>query len=120
MCDSLAKPAPSALFASSARAAGPRSQEATAHYALAVLYNGAGNYTAACEAAVRSNELGELVKSSLTLPELVESAARSDEMARAREASEELTARAAGSATPWALGLAAPIARPPCSPSQVR
>lgn len=80
---------------------------ATAHYALAVLHNGLGNYSAAVAAAVRARQTDEISNSSITLPELVEAAVRADERAIAETALAEFCMRADASGTDWALGLAA-------------
>lgn len=96
------------LFRASMENAGERRAEAgTAHYALAVLYNGLGRYESAREAAGTSLETGELVNGSLTLPELVEAGVRAGDLAAARVAEAELSVRAAASGTPMAQGLAA-------------
>ncbi|MFF2393226.1 AAA family ATPase [Nocardia sp. NPDC058114] len=96
------------LFKASVANAGERlSEAATAHYALAVLFNGLGQYGAARDAAAWSNEMGELVNSSLTLPELVEASVRANDPDGASAAADELSTRAAASGTAWALGLAA-------------
>ncbi|MFV2142783.1 ATP-binding protein [Isoptericola sp. G70] len=78
-----------------------------AQYALAVLHNGLGDYTAAQEAAARACESDALNPSNLALPELIEAACRAGRPEQALEAADELGSRARASGTPWALGLAA-------------
>ncbi|PRZ03414.1 regulatory LuxR family protein [Isoptericola sp. CG 20/1183] len=78
-----------------------------AQYALAVLHNGLGDYTAAQDAAARACESDALNPTNLALPELIEAACRAGRPEHALEALEELDARARASGTPWALGLAA-------------
>ena len=78
-----------------------------AQYAMAVLHNGLGNYSAAQEAAARALESQELSLSNLAHSELIESAARAGQPDRVIEAIEQLCSRARASGTPWALGLAA-------------
>ena len=78
-----------------------------AHYALAVLHNGLGNYPAAGDAAARACETDELTSISLALPELIEAASRAGQPERAAAALEQLSSRAHASGTPWALGLVA-------------
>nr|WP_157426299.1 LuxR family transcriptional regulator [Agromyces salentinus] len=79
---------------------------ATAHYALAVLHNGLGNYSAAVAAAVRARQTDEISNSSITMPELVEAAVRAGDRTLAESALAELCMRAEASGTGWALGLA--------------
>ncbi len=98
------------LYTASIKDVGDRKRSAvaaTAHYALAVLHNGQGNYSAAADAAVRACQTDEISNSSISLPELVEAAVRADQPTRAEVALEELCSRAAASGTAWALGLAA-------------
>ncbi|MCS5721478.1 AAA family ATPase [Herbiconiux sp. CPCC 203407] len=97
------------LEATSRRGDRPRegAEAATAYYARAVLLNGLGRYGDAAEAAARASAMGELSISAISLPELVEAAARADQPERAAAASEELGARARGSGSDWGLGLAA-------------
>jgi len=76
-------------------------------YALAVLYNGHGNYRAAAESAHAASAVDEIVISPWALYELAEAAARSDQPERARAAADQLSALAAASATSWARGAAA-------------
>jgi DNA-binding CsgD family transcriptional regulator len=78
-----------------------------ADYMLAILHNGLGDYDAALAAAQRSCESGELVHSSLALPDLVEAAVRAGQPARADAALQRLSSQARASGTHWALGLEA-------------
>ncbi|MCW5251932.1 ATP-binding protein [Streptomyces sp. SHP 1-2] len=78
-----------------------------AHYSLAVLHNGLGNYTAALAAAMPPYEFDELVHSNLALPELIEAAVRCGRPELAAGALHTLSSRARASGTEWALGLAA-------------
>jgi DNA-binding CsgD family transcriptional regulator len=78
-----------------------------AEHNLAVLHNGLGNYDAALAAAERVWESGELVHSSMALPELIEAAVRCGELGRAAAALEQLGSRARASGTQWVLGLEA-------------
>src|SRR5690554_3033220 len=76
-------------------------------YAIAVLHNGLGDYTAAHAAAARAFESTELTHANLTHSEFIEAACRSGQPGTAADALDELSARAIVSGTPWALGLAA-------------
>jgi DNA-binding NarL/FixJ family response regulator len=78
-----------------------------AYAALTVLELGAGRYDAALRAARRICDHDSIVLGTLALPDLVESAVRSGEMAIAEQALERLSERATAAATPWALGLLA-------------
>ncbi|HEX6338431.1 MAG TPA: AAA family ATPase [Jiangellaceae bacterium] len=78
-----------------------------AQYAMAVLHNGLGNYSAARGAAARACESHELSLSSAGLPELIEASVRADQPERAAVALEQLSSRARATGTPWALGLEA-------------
>jgi DNA-binding CsgD family transcriptional regulator len=78
-----------------------------AEYALAVLYNGLGDYRLAAEAAERASATDELVISPWALYELVEAAVRSDQPDLAAGAARRLSEIAAASGTDWALGAAA-------------
>lgn len=78
-----------------------------AQYAMSVLHNGLGNYSAAQEAAARACESHELSLSSACLPELIEACVRGGHPERAALALEKLNSRALSSGTQWALGLAA-------------
>lgn len=78
-----------------------------AQYAMAVLHNGLGNYSAARRAAARACESPELSLTSAGLPELVEACVRDGHPEGAAAAVEELSSRARATGTPWALGLAA-------------
>jgi DNA-binding CsgD family transcriptional regulator len=77
-------------------------------HAAAVLYNGLGRYEEACEAARRGAEHPhELAFSAWSLVQLVEAAARSDQLALARDALERLAEMTGPSGTSWALGIEA-------------
>nr|WP_286793127.1 LuxR family transcriptional regulator [Microbacterium sp. UBA3394] len=78
-----------------------------AHYALAVLRNGAGDHRAALEVAVAAGESDEWPHLSLILPELIEAAVRSNELEQAERGFRVLESRARAAGTDWALGLAA-------------
>jgi len=78
-----------------------------AQSALAILYNGLGDYHAALQAASGPCDYDEVTHSSNALPELVEAAVRAGEPSRAAAAMERLSSRARASGTPWALGLEA-------------
>ena len=80
----------------------------TAHYAAAVLYNGLGRYEdarAAAEAAISVPH--DLFASMWSLPELVESAARTEALDVARDAVERLTETTRPAGTDWGLGVEA-------------
>jgi DNA-binding CsgD family transcriptional regulator len=74
---------------------------------LAILHNGVGGYAAALAAAERVWSSGELVHSTLVLPELIEAAVRAGAPERAAAALAELGPRARAGGTSWALGLEA-------------
>ncbi|GMA92457.1 hypothetical protein GCM10025869_29860 [Homoserinibacter gongjuensis] len=86
---------------------GSNTEIALTQYAMAVLYNGLGQYAAARVAATAAFESIELTQSNLAHSELVEAACRSGEPQRAVHALDELIARAHASGTGWGLGLAA-------------
>ncbi|WAP52206.1 LuxR C-terminal-related transcriptional regulator [Arthrobacter sp. ATA002] len=94
------------LTAEHAGVPGAGTEYAMAQYALAVLHNGQGNYPAAVTAGIQACQTGELLNSSIALPEVVEAAVRADQLAIAASALEELCSRADASGTAWALGLA--------------
>ncbi|WP_407561721.1 AAA family ATPase [Streptomyces sp. 184] len=102
--------ATSELYAAVVRDATERGEGAAvtlAQYALAVLYNGLGDYRAALTAAAGPCDTDELEHGNLALPELIEAAVRAGEHARAGTALASLEARASASGTGWALGLLA-------------
>ena len=82
-------------------------EAALAYYALAVLHNGLGEYSAAQHSAERARDSVELSLSSVGLPELIEASVRAGDAERAALALEQLSSRARASGTSWALGLEA-------------
>ena len=82
-------------------------EAALAYYALAVLHNGLGEYSAAQHSAERARDSVELSLSSVGLPELIEASVRVGDAERAALALEQLSSRARASGTSWALGLEA-------------
>ena len=77
-------------------------------YATAVLYIGLGRYAEACAAAQRATEYPpELQYSNLSLPQLVEAAARSDQLELAQAAMERLAQSTTAAGTDWGLGIEA-------------
>ncbi len=76
-------------------------------YAIAVLYNGLGQYQLALEAAQKAAAADEVVTSSWALYELVEAASRCGREAMARDAAERLCERASPRGTEWAKGTVA-------------
>ena len=80
---------------------------AVAQYALAVLHNGLGHYAQAMAAASRACMTDGLGLINISLPELVEAAARSGQPNVAEDALARVEARASACGTDWALGLAA-------------
>jgi DNA-binding CsgD family transcriptional regulator len=79
----------------------------SSEHARAVLYNGLGRYAAALDAAQSASSQDDLGLSALSLPELVEGAARSDRREAAAAALERLTERTRAAGTDWALGIEA-------------
>ena len=80
----------------------------TAHWAAAILYNGLGRYEdarAAAEAAISAPL--DMFAAMWSLPELVESAARTDAADVARDAVERLTETTRPAGTDWGLGVEA-------------
>lgn len=82
-------------------------EAALAYYALAVLHNGLGEYSAAQHSADRARDSVELSLSSVGLPELIEASVRVGDAERAGLALEQLSSRARAIGTSWALGLEA-------------
>jgi DNA-binding CsgD family transcriptional regulator len=78
-----------------------------AHYAMAILHNGLGQYDQALDAARRAAETSEIATSSWALYELAEAASRSGRMDAAREAADRLGERTDASGTAWATGTGA-------------
>lgn len=89
------------------RSSGQGAEATLGYYALAVLYNGLGKYSAAQYAASRACQSYELTNRSLALPELVEAAVRANQRENAEAALSELSARTRASGTSFALGLEA-------------
>ena len=75
--------------------------------ARALLHNGLGHYEMALAAAQQASAQDELGASSLSLPELVEAATRSDRPQVAADALERLSERARAAGTEFALGIEA-------------
>nr|WP_304661695.1 LuxR family transcriptional regulator [Arthrobacter sp. zg-Y238] len=82
-------------------------EDALTQYAMAVLHNGRGDYSAAHAAAARAVDTEAVRFNNLAHSELVEAACRSGRPESAADALEQLTSRALASGTPWGLGLAA-------------
>ncbi|MFF5075545.1 AAA family ATPase [Actinoplanes sp. NPDC000266] len=80
---------------------------AQAHFGLAVLHNGLGNYPAAKAAAQEVIAYPELALGNWALRELVEAAARAGEPGVAADARDQLAERTAATITPSALGIQA-------------
>jgi DNA-binding CsgD family transcriptional regulator len=78
-----------------------------AYAALTILEIGAGRYDAALRAARRVLDHNSVGVATPALADVVESAARGDEMGIAQRALERLWERAAASGTPWASGMLA-------------
>ena len=79
-----------------------------AYAALTVLELGAGRYVDALRTARRVFDHDSVGVAPLALADLVEAAARCDEMGVARQALERLSERAGSAGTPWASGMLAP------------
>ncbi|HWM12082.1 MAG TPA: LuxR C-terminal-related transcriptional regulator, partial [Solirubrobacteraceae bacterium] len=80
----------------------------TAHWAAAILYNGLGRYAdarAAAEAAISAPL--DMFAAMWSLPELVESAARTEAAGVARDAVERLAETTRPASTDWGLGVEA-------------
>ncbi|NKY49521.1 AAA family ATPase [Nocardia vermiculata] len=80
---------------------------ANAHWAMAVLYNGLGEYPAALDAARHAVAGGDLFLTGLALSELVEAAVRCDADEIARHALDSLLERTGPAGTGFARGVAA-------------
>jgi DNA-binding CsgD family transcriptional regulator len=78
-----------------------------ADYAVAILYNGLGQYELACDAAEKAILADDMVTASWALPELIEAASRCGRRQVAADAVERLSERAVASGTDWAKGTAA-------------
>jgi DNA-binding CsgD family transcriptional regulator len=77
---------------------------ASIQWATAVLYNGLGRYGEALAAAQQASEHPQELLSTLILPELIEAAVRSGQVARAAEVLDLLAETTRASGTDWALG----------------
>jgi DNA-binding CsgD family transcriptional regulator len=77
------------------------------HWAAAVLYNGLARYEAAEAAARQASKTPDPWVSTWVLPELVEAAARGEDVALARDALDRLTATTQPSGSDIALGIEA-------------
>ena len=78
-----------------------------AHYAMAILHNGLGQYDQALEAARKAAVAEEIATSSWALAELAEAASRSGHVDLARDAADRLWERTTASGTAWAMGTGA-------------
>jgi tetratricopeptide (TPR) repeat protein len=90
-----------------ARARGEGCAITAADHAIAVLYNGVGQYELALEAARKAAAADDIVTSSWALYELVEAASRCGQAKVARGAVDRLSERASASGTEWAKGTVA-------------
>jgi DNA-binding NarL/FixJ family response regulator len=77
---------------------------AATQHALAVLYNGLGQYEMALGAAQRATRSDEIVTASWALPELIEAASRCGQVKVAEEAVARLSQGTLSSGTEWARG----------------
>ena len=80
---------------------------AFSHYLSAVLHNGLGNHKEALECARRVVDWDALGYQTLAVSELAEAASREGDQALLTEVTAWVTARAAATPSPWALGTAA-------------
>jgi DNA-binding CsgD family transcriptional regulator len=96
-------------LAEAARARGEGQLLGYSDYAQAVLFNGLADYALAADAAEKAAAEGDFVPllTARGLYELVEAAARSDQLERAEIAAERLSTIAAASGTDFAYGMAA-------------
>jgi DNA-binding NarL/FixJ family response regulator len=79
-----------------------------AQYGAAILYNGLGRYDEALAAAQQASDiLSELFVSTWALPELIEAAARTEQIARATEALQRLVGETSVADSDWGLGIQA-------------
>jgi DNA-binding CsgD family transcriptional regulator len=92
---------------SAAEAEGQGFAVTCARWMSAILYNGLGRYDEAREAARQAAGEPGLFVSMWALPELIEAAVRSGNMAMAGDALERLAGMAQASGTDWGLGLEA-------------
>jgi hypothetical protein len=78
------------------------------NWIAAILYNGLGRYGEALAAAQQASEIiPELFVSTWALPELIEAATRTGQMARAVEALQRLAAETSVTDSDWGLGIQA-------------
>ncbi len=75
-----------------------------AHYSIAILHNGLGQYEDALDAAQRAAACDDVGTSSWALYELVEAASRCGRPELARDAADRLACRTRASGTAWARG----------------
>jgi DNA-binding CsgD family transcriptional regulator len=90
-----------------ADAAGQGAAVTWAHWAAARLYNGPGRYADALTAARQVNEQAPVHSGMRVLPELIEAAARTGNLAAARDALDRLAEWTQAGSTDWGLGIEA-------------
>jgi DNA-binding CsgD family transcriptional regulator len=90
-----------------ARARGEGCAITAAHYAMAILHNGLGQYDQALDAAQKAVADDEIAISSWALYELAEAGSRSGRMDIACDAADRLGERTGASGTAWAMGTGA-------------
>jgi DNA-binding CsgD family transcriptional regulator/tetratricopeptide (TPR) repeat protein len=90
-----------------ARSRGEGCAITAAHYAMAILHNGLGQYDQALAAAQQAVAADDIATSSWALSELAEAASRSGRPDLARDAADRLWQRTGVSGTPWAMGIGA-------------
>jgi len=90
-----------------ADAAGQGAAVTWAHWAAARLYNGPGRYADALTAARQVSEQAPVHSGMRVLPELIEAAARTGNLAEARDALDKLAAWTQAGGTDWGLGIEA-------------
>ena len=78
-----------------------------AHWAAAHLYNGLGRYADALAAARQASEHRPVHSGMRVLPELIEAAVRTGNMAAARDALDRLAESTQAGGTDWGLGIEA-------------
>ena len=97
------------VMVAGARSRGEGCALTVADYAMAILYNGLGEYELAFEAAQKAAAADEIATSSSALCELVEAAVRSGRPEVARESCDQLRERTDASGTAWATGTGARV-----------